>query len=116
MLTAAAVLIAGIHLEVDLIGLFRRAPQRKPLEVVCGIRVIGYHFTGRPGQQFGYDGETFTIPREGFVELISVPRLKDYSFADRTLPLDPQNGVVDGFGFRWIELPASAAAQRRNDQ
>ena len=102
----AAVLIAGINLEVDLIGLFRRA-RVKPPEVVCGIKVVGYHFIGQPGQKFEYAGETFTVPSERFVELVAERRVQHYTFEGQKLPLESGQWPLDGFSFRWITLPSS---------
>jgi hypothetical protein len=111
----AAVLTLGINVEVDLkslIDLARRKPAATTTtaapDVTCGIKVVGYHIAGRPGQQFEYAGEHFTIPREGFVEVISLPRVKTYSVDGRKLPLEDGNSPLDGFSFRWITLPASS--------
>lgn len=106
MFLAAAVLTLGVNVSVDLAALFRRHEQKAP-EVTCGIKVVGYHIAGRPGQQFGYAGETFTIPREGFVEVISLPRVKHYTVEGRKLPLEDGVSPLDGFSFRWITLPIS---------
>ena len=106
MFIMAAALTLGINLEIDLTALIRRQERRAP-EVTCGIKVVGYHFAGRPGQQFGYAGETFVIPREGFVEVISLPRVTTYLADGRTLPLEDGVSPLDGFSFRWITLPAS---------
>jgi hypothetical protein len=106
MIVLAAALTLGINIEIDLASLVRRYDKKSP-QVACGIKVVGYHFTGKPGQQFSYAGETLTIPREGFVEVISLPRLTHYTVAGRPLPLDDANSPLDGFSFRWINLPAS---------
>lgn len=106
MFLAAAVLTLGVNVSVDLAALFRRYEQKAP-EVSCGIKVVGYHIAGRPGQTFGYAGETFTIPREGFVEVISLPRVKHYTVEGRKLPLEDGVSPLDGFSFRWITLPIS---------
>ena len=103
MIIAAAVLTLGINLEIDLTALIRRQERRTP-EVTCGIKVVGYHFAGKPGQQFRYAGETFTIPSEGFVEVISLPRVTTYVADGRTLPLEDGVSPLDGFSFRWITL------------
>jgi hypothetical protein len=108
----AAALTLGISIEVDLTRLIARLGNKKTTsitepQVTCGIKVVGYHMTGRPGQQFGYAGETFTIPREGFVEVISLPRVHHYTVAGRKLPLEDGYSALDGFSFRWITLPAS---------
>lgn len=102
----AAILTLGINIEIDLSALIRKQ-QRKAPEVTCGIKVVGYRFSGQPGQQFGYAGETFTIPREGYVEVISLPRVKQYAVEGRQLPLEDGVSPLDGFSFRWIALPAS---------
>ena len=105
----AAVLAVGLSVEIDLIGLFRHYQKRPGPVPVCGIKVVGYHITGRPGQQFGYARETFTIPVEGYVEVIALPTVKHYQFDGRRLPLDEDTGPLDPFSFRWITLPASPA-------
>ena len=106
MIIAAAALTLGISLEIDLTALIRRQERRAP-EVTCGIKVVGYHFAGKPGQQLRYAGETFTIPQEGFIEVISLPRVTTYVADGRTLPLEDGVSPLDGFSFRWITLPAS---------
>lgn len=104
---AAAVLTLGVSISVDLAALFRHYEKPRTPEVTCGIKVVGYHIAGRVGQQFGYAGETFTIPREGFIEVISLPRVKHYTVDGRKLPLEDGVSQLDGFSFRWITLPAS---------
>ncbi|HYC90818.1 MAG TPA: hypothetical protein VEO54_16495 [Thermoanaerobaculia bacterium] len=106
MIIAAAALTLGISLEIDLTALIRRQERRAP-EVTCGIKVVGYHFAGTPGQQVRYAGETFTIPKEGFLEVISLPKVTTYIVDGRTLPLEDGVSPLDGFSFRWITLPAS---------
>ncbi|MGZ5431951.1 MAG: hypothetical protein ACXW31_00935 [Thermoanaerobaculia bacterium] len=113
MLLAAAILTLGVSIEIDLralIDLAQRKQQRTSItgpKVTCGIKVVGYHIAGRPGQQFEYAGETFTIPREGFIEVISLPRVHHYSVDGRKLPLEDGVSPLDGFSFRWITLPTS---------
>jgi hypothetical protein len=106
MFIMAAALTLGINLEIDLTALIKRQERRAPT-VTCGIKVVGYHFAGEPGQQVRYAGETFTIPAEGFVEVISLPRVTTYVANGRTLPLEDGVSPLDGFSFRWINLPAS---------
>ena len=101
----AAVLTLGINVEIDLSVLLRR--YDKSPNLTCGIKVVGYHIAGAPGQKFGYGGETFTIPREGFIELIAMPRVKEYEFSGKKLPLEDGVSPLDGFSFRWITLPAA---------
>lgn len=106
MIILAAALTLGINLEVDLGSLVNRQKSRTPsvATATCNIKVVGYHFRGRPGQQFRYAKQTFTIPTEGFVEVIALPKLKTYTAEGQTLPLD--NGdPMDAFSLRWITLP-----------
>lgn len=110
----AAVLTMAINVDIDLGVLLRR--YEKAPKVTCGIKVVGYHITGKPGQTFGYGGETFTIPSEGYVEVISVPRVKEYEFAGKKLPLEDGVSPLDGFSFRWITLPADAPVQEGGHQ
>lgn len=104
MLIAAAMLTAAINVEIDLGSLFRRNEPQAPA-VTCSIKTVGYRFSGTPGQEFRYAGDTYRIPREGAIELIADSRRNTYSIGGRTLPLDawPQNQ----FGFREVSLPAA---------
>ena len=104
----AVVLTLGVSLQTVDLG-----PLVRQYEATCGIKVVGYHLAGRPGQQFAYAGETFTIPAEGFIEVIALPRVKHYLFEGRKLPLEDGVSPLDAFSFRWITLPASPD-QRRN--
>jgi hypothetical protein len=71
---------------------------------VCGIRVIGYHFYGKPGQQFRYARETWTIPREGSIELIASKRHKYYELDGQRIPV-ADDGPMSQFSFRIVALP-----------
>ena len=103
MIILAAALTLGINLEIDLGALLSRQ-KRTAVEATCGIKIVGYHFTGKPGQQFDYANETFTIPNEGFVEVVALPKLATYSVGGEKLALD--NGTpLDSFSMRWIALP-----------
>lgn len=108
MLVLAAALTLGINLEIDLSALVRHHQVREP-KVTCGISTVGYHFSGAPGQQFDYAGETFTIPASGYVEVISLPKLTTYSVSGSAFPLE-NGGPLDAFSFRWIALPTSKGA------
>jgi hypothetical protein len=110
MIILAAALTLGINLEIDLSALLnrRRAARTQEPTVSCGIKVVGYHFTGRKDQQFRYGGETFTIPMEGYVEVISMPRVQTYVADGVTFPLGDDRSAMDGFSFRWIDLPTAA--------
>jgi hypothetical protein len=69
--------------------------------------VVGYHVAGTPGRQFRYGRSTYTIPSEGYVELIASPRGKALSVDGRTMSVD--DGALDNFGMRWVDLPATPA-------
>ena len=106
----AAVLTLSISSQVDLNALQSRADRSAPTQpgVTCGIKVVGYRITGKPGQEFRYGRWSLTIPPEGYVELIAFPHIKKYSFAGREHTLE--EGPLDGFSFRWIALPAPRIA------
>lgn len=113
MIILAAALTMAINIEIDLGALVRRQERRAP-EAVCGIKTVGYRFRGKPGQQVRYAGETLTIPREGFVEVISLKRVTTYSVDGRSLPLEDGISPLDGFSFRWIDLPISTTEGEKN--
>jgi len=105
---AAAILTLGINIEIDFNALYEHYQKRHAAKPVCGIKVVGYHIVGTPGQQFGYAGETFTIPAERSIEVISLPHVKHYTFNGQELPLDGGDGPMDAFSIRWITLPQSS--------
>lgn len=106
MLLLAVAFTASINVEIDLGTLFKRAnaAQSSP-SVTCNISTVGYRFTGKPGQQFRYAGDTWTVPAEGWIELIAAPRRTTYAYEGRSLPLEvwPR----DQFGFREVPLPST---------
>jgi hypothetical protein len=104
MLLATVLLTASINVEIDLGALFRRANKVQSPAVTCGISTVGYRFVGKPGQEFRYAGDTYTVPIEGSIELIASPRRKTYAVKGRSLPLEvwPR----DQFGFREVPLPS----------
>lgn len=104
---AAILLTAAINVDIDLGALIRRTQRVQAPAVTCGIKTVGYRFSGRPGQQFRYAGETWTIPVEGSIELLAAGNRGTYSFAGNALPLDVS--AHDQFGFREISLPAAAS-------
>ena len=103
MLILAAVLTASMNVDLDLGALIKRS-QRKEPTVTCGIVTVGYRFRGKPGQEFRYAGDSYEIPKEGWVELIADRRRTSYAIHGRSLPLEvwPR----DPFGFRDIPLPS----------
>ena len=104
MLIVAMALTASISLELDLTKLIRKAESNP--KVTCGITTVGYRFRGKPGQTFRYAGETWEIPREGWIELIADKRRTTYAFAGQTLSLD-NSSPRDPFGFREVSLPTT---------
>jgi hypothetical protein len=111
MIVLAAALTMAINIEIDLTALVAR--YNRPLPgVTCGIKTVGYRFRGTPGRQVKYAGRTFTLPREGFIEVISLKRVTTYSVDGRTLPLEDGVSPLDGFSFRWIDLPTSIKGEK----
>lgn len=110
MILAAAVLTASIHasvaVEIDLSKLFSRSARPEVQGLKCGIKTVGYRFVGKPGQTFRYAGDTYEIPREGWVELIADGGPDTYSISGRKLPVDGE--PLDPFGFRAVKLPEAA--------
>jgi hypothetical protein len=103
MLILAAVLTASMNVDLNLASLIKRSQTKEPA-ATCGIVTVGYRFRGKPGQEFRYAGDTYEIPREGWVELIADRRRTSYAIHGRSLPLEvwPR----DPFGFRDIPLPS----------
>ena len=103
MLILAMALTASMNVDLNLGALIKRSQAKEPT-VTCGIVTVGYRFRGKPGQEFRYAGDTYEIPKEGWVELIADRRRTTYAIHGRSLPLDvwPR----DPFGFRDIPLPS----------
>jgi len=104
MILLATILTASISVELDLGALLHRNTVNAPT-VTCGISTVGYRFTGNPGQEFRYAGDTYQVPAEGSVELIAARGRTTYSYDGASLPLEvwPKNQ----FGFREVSLPSS---------
>lgn len=98
----AAALTAAISLEIDL-GSLINAHRVKSPTVTCGIRTVGYRFAGRPGQTFRYAGDDYTIPEEGWIELIADRRKTTYRINNRSVSLE--SAPLNQFGFGEVELP-----------
>lgn len=107
MLIAALTLTAAINLEIDLGKLFNAHRLKEPA-VTCGIKTVGYRFMGKPGRQFRYAGDKYTVPEEGWIELIADRRNTSYRIDDRKLPLD--GWPLNQFGFREVPLPTQQSA------
>jgi len=101
MIIAAVTLTAAI--TIDLGGLFN-AHRVSDAHATCGIRTVGYRFSGKPGQKFRYAGDTYTIPEEGWIELIADRRKTTYRVNNTSLPLG--GAPLNQFGFGEVELPA----------
>jgi hypothetical protein len=101
MIIAAVTLTAAI--TIDLGGLFN-AHRLRDTQATCGIRTVGYRFSGKPGQQFRYAGDTYTIPEEGWVELIADRRKTTYRVNNTSLPLG--GAPLNQFGFGEVALPS----------
>ena len=103
LVLAALALTASINVDLNFASLIKRSQVKDPV-VTCNIVTVGYRFRGKPGQEFRYAGDSYQIPREGWVELIADKRRTTYAIHGRSLPLDvwPR----DPFGFRDIPLPS----------
>ncbi|HWW62855.1 MAG TPA: hypothetical protein VN181_15885 [Thermoanaerobaculia bacterium] len=102
-------IIAAITLKLDLGALFNRTPKNPPTasSVTCGIKTTSYRFVGAPGTTFRYDGDKFTVPASGDIELIAAKRATSYEFDGRALPLEVW--PKDDFGMRTVPLPTLTA-------
>lgn len=104
MLIAAAVLTLSVSLEIDLTGLMKKARAAEVKGLTCNIRTVGYRFVGKAGQTFHYEGDTYVVPTDGWIELIASRRkTAEYHANGRALPLDVW--PIDNFGFRSVPLP-----------
>jgi len=107
MIVLAAVLTLGINIEIDLGALISRQNRRAAPSVTCGIKTVGYRISGDPGREFQYAGEQFTMPAEGYIEVISLPKVKTYTVDGRAVQLEDGVSPLDAFSFRWLTLPAA---------
>lgn len=107
MLIAAAMLAATLQTtvaaEIDLSVLFRTTAVTGSRGATCGIKVVGYRFVGKAGQQFRYAGDTYEIPAEGAVELIADRGTASYRVGGQSVAI--AEGPLDQFGFREVALP-----------
>jgi len=106
----AVALTAAISLEIDL-GALISAHRVKSPTVTCGIRTVGYRFAGKPGQTFRYAGDSYTIPGEGWVELIADRRNTTYRIDNHSVSLE--KAPLNQFGFGEVELPNSQATTEK---
>jgi len=97
---------------ITLAALLHHAPAPA---VVCHTGTVSYKFVGTPGATFTYAGAKYSLPRSGWIELLSERDDKGYLAANgRTLPLDVW--PIDAFGTRTVPLQdASAVPTTQNE-
>jgi len=108
MLIAAAALslTLSVNLEIDLTALMKKSRTAEVKGLTCGIKTVGYRFVGTPGTTFRYEGDAYTVPAEGWIELVTSRRkTTEYQANGKVLPLDVW--PIDQFGFRTVPLPKS---------
>src|SRR5207244_11601432 len=89
-----------------LTALLSRRPVAEPV-VTCHAGTVAYKFVGAPGTTFRYMGETYSVPKRGWIELIRDGGETTYQFAERTLPLEVW--PINEFGTRTVPLPVPRA-------
>ena len=96
---------------ITLAALLHNAPAPA---VVCHTGTVSYKFVGAPGATFTYAGAKYSVPRSGWIELLSERDDKGYLAANgRTLPLDVW--PMDAFGTRTVPLQDASAVPAQND-
>ena len=88
---------------ISLVALLSRRPAQ-PV-VTCHPGTVSYRFVGAPGTTFRYMGETYSVPKNGSIELIGHGGDRQYEIGGRTLPLEVW--PINEFGSRTVPLPAS---------
>jgi hypothetical protein len=89
---------------IALAALLSRRPVAEPV-VTCHKGTVSYKFVGAPGTTFRYMGDTYSVPKSGWIELIGHGGDREYQFADRKLPLEVW--PIDAFGTRTVPLPVA---------
>jgi hypothetical protein len=87
---------------ITLAALLSRKPAMEPV-VTCHHGTVSYKFVGAPGTAFRYMGETYTVPKRGWIELIRDGGDTTYQVSNRTLELEVW--PIDEFGTRTVPLP-----------
>lgn len=84
--------------------------SRRPAEpvVTCHQGTVSYRFVGEPGTTFLYEGDLYSVPKSGSIELIGHGGAREYQVADRKLPLEVW--PMDQFGTRTVPLPKQPSA------
>jgi hypothetical protein len=98
-------MIAALAIQLNLSSVLHGATRAASApSATCHISTVSYRFVGEPGTQFRYDGDAWTVPASGAIELIA-GRASEYQIAGKSLPL-----LVwprDEFGMRSVPLPRS---------
>src|SRR5258708_37733024 len=82
--------------------------------VTCHTGTVSYKFVGAPGATFVYEGERYSVPASGWIELLGHGGAKAYLAANgRTLPLDVW--PIDAFGTRTVPLQEVSVAPAQRD-
>lgn len=76
--------------------------------VTCHSGTISYKFVGAPGTAFTYGGKSYTVPKNGSIELLRENREAAYLIAGKSLPLEVW--PIDAFGTRTVPLPRAEAS------
>ena len=92
---------------ITLAALLGRGPISEPV-VTCHHGTVSYKFVGAPGATFRYMGESYTVPKRGWIELIRDGGDTTYQFASRTLELEVW--PINEFGTRTVPLPSVGAS------
>src|SRR5437763_9381882 len=90
---------------ITLAALLGRGPISEPV-VTCHHGTVSYKFVGAPGTTFRYMGESYSVPKNGSIELIGHGGDKEYEFANHRLPLEVW--PIDAFGTRTVPLPKTS--------
>lgn len=102
----------GFVVELDLGPLLARTVGRFRHRNDCNIAIVGYRFRGEPGQQFVYAGETFTVDRDGAIELIADRRRTTFTLTRGGQQIEIES-ASDQFGFQEATLPEGALPKVR---
>jgi hypothetical protein len=91
---------------ITLAALLHHAPAAPT--VTCHTGTVSYKFVGTPGETFTYAGAKYSVPRSGWIELLSDSGNTAYVAANgRALPLDVW--PIDAFGTRTVPVQPAAA-------
>ena len=91
---------------LSLAALLSHGPITEPV-VTCHKGTVSYKFVGAPGTTFTYMGESYSVPKRGWIELIRDGGDTTYTFAEKSLPLEVW--PINEFGTRTVPLPVTRA-------